>query len=633
MELRGIIRRGKNDFSRGEFEAAIESFRTACSETHSIDPEYDTWIALYAEAHLAARNGDQAAFLKLYLHDFDGALLAADQSKDGQTGATILEQAGRHSEAARAYESGNLRVAAAISYEKAALKADEGKGKCGVCGEVERGGKVSCKACGAVTALTSEEARKFAMQAKDCWHRLREDQRVLRSLYVRSLVYFNLGYSSVLAGEEDGQRHLVVAQRLLEEAADKFETEGLRERAFDCYQLLLEVGRRSVAFENLAEGYLNCIRVLKEDNLKYYVLQFYEDFVRQAFVRGEFQAAASLYREAGEYSLRMGMPYERYYLRLSAQTWVRSAKQFMEDQRPAEMAENGYLAAIECFNAIGDYPSIGEAYGEVAALPLSKRRRERYQEIALRYTHARSTGEMEQSVPDYLRQAHAYPEIWSMDLIEWERDGDARSTCASVIGDRRYPDVVRRRALKVYLHCADRGVDSLEDRAWVARSLGDLQIYSVLGPLERLFESGEAVVQQGVMRALRVLFFKRSFAVLRKGLQSTFSPVQQAAMDALARLRFTHAFDPLVRIFRQFDNVEIRRVALSSIGRIPTIEAGDFLIEVLRHEGEPFSSDAADHLSRFENLDVLAILRQHYEYEEGPVREKMGIILREAGRV
>jgi hypothetical protein len=633
MELRGLVKRGRNDLGRGEFDAAIESFRAACSETHSIDPEYDSWISLYAEAHIGAQHGEQAGFLRLYLHDFDGALQAAGTASDGRVRAHILEQAGRHREAAEVYQAERLNVAAAIAFEKAALAADAGGGKCAVCEEVERRRKLACKSCGAVSPLASDGARELALKAKACWSFLKDDRRVLQSLYVRSLVYFNLGYSSVLAGEEDGQRHLVAAQRLLEEAADKFETEGLRERAFDCYQLLLEVGRRSVAFENLAEGYLNCIRVLKEDGLKYYVLQFYEDFVRQALSRGEFQAAASLYREASEYALRMGMPYERYYLRLSAETWMRSAKQLIERERPPEMAENGYLAAIECFNGTGDYEAIGRAYGELAALPLSKRRQERYREITLRYEHARSQGEAEQSVPAYLRQAHAYPEIWSMDLIEWERQGDPKSTCAAVIGDRRYPDVVRRRALNVALYCADRGLESVEDRAWVARSLGDLQIYSVLGPLERLFETGEAMVQQGVMRALRVLFFKRSFGVLRKGLHSASEQVLQAAMDALARLRFTHAFDPLVRIFRQFDSIEIRRVALASIGRIPTIEAGDFLIEVLRHEGEPFSTDAAEHLSRFENLDVLAILRQHYEYEEGPLRQKMGNILREAGRV
>ena len=55
-------------------------------------------------------------------------------------------------------------------------------------------------------------------------------------------------------------------------------------------------------FENLAEGYVNCIRVLSEDNLKFYVLQYYEDFIKLALERGEFHAAATLYHEAADYA-------------------------------------------------------------------------------------------------------------------------------------------------------------------------------------------------------------------------------------------------------------------------------------------------------------------------------------------
>ena len=38
---------------------------------------------------------------------------------------------------------------------------------------------------------------------------------------------------------------------------------GELERAFDCFQILLKLGKESAQFENLAEGYVNCIRVLR----------------------------------------------------------------------------------------------------------------------------------------------------------------------------------------------------------------------------------------------------------------------------------------------------------------------------------------------------------------------------------
>ena len=76
---------------------------------------------------------------------------------------------------------------------------------------------------------------------------------------------------------------------LLTSAADGFEAKGPRERAFDCYGVLLTIGREG-SFENLAEGYLNCIRILREDGLKYYVLQYYEDFQKLAEERTELDS-------------------------------------------------------------------------------------------------------------------------------------------------------------------------------------------------------------------------------------------------------------------------------------------------------------------------------------------------------
>ena len=43
------------------------------------------------------------------------------------------------------------------------------------------------------------------------------------------------------------------------------ETVGLRERAFDCFQVLIQLGREHESFEDVLEGFgLNCVRVLRE---------------------------------------------------------------------------------------------------------------------------------------------------------------------------------------------------------------------------------------------------------------------------------------------------------------------------------------------------------------------------------
>ena len=133
------------------------------------------------------------------------------------------------------------------------------------------------------------------------------DPRLRAHPYEQALVHFNSGWRrSGAATRTRATGTCVQSQRKLEQVADDFETSGERERAFDCFQILLKLGKESGQFENLAEGYVNCIRVLQEDNLKFYVLQYYEDFIKLALERGELHAAATLYQEAADYARAPG---------------------------------------------------------------------------------------------------------------------------------------------------------------------------------------------------------------------------------------------------------------------------------------------------------------------------------------
>jgi tetratricopeptide (TPR) repeat protein len=602
LDLHSKGKRARAFLDQGNFAEAIDLYRQLCRETHTIEPEYDSWLRGLADAFSRVSRPREAAYIFLYLQHFNDAAVLLDQRQSLHR-ARVLEQQRRHLAAAELYQREGKLVLAAISYEKA--------------GDDERAG-------------SPERAREAFAAARDCWDQLRGSPHLRSFLYEEALVYFNLGACCLKLSDETGSQHLVTAQRLLEEAADAFETAGRRERAFDCYQILLELGRRSGAFENLAEGFINCVRILKEDNLKYYALQYYEDFLREANQRREYHAAASLYREAAEYCRRTGMIYDGYYLKASAETWLRAADKASGDGAAAEMAENCYLAAVECENAVGDYQAVGEAYRRLAQLDLAKKKRERYARIAARYAGAGRGTEVE-PFPEYLRQPHAYPEIWYMDLVEWEHRGDPEAVCAAVVGDTRYPDVVRRRALNVMLSLLEGGGLSAEGLAQIAEGLGDLQIYPVLSPLEALFSHDDVRVQRGVMRALRFLFFKRTFAVLARGLESGDALVKQSAVEALGRLHFNHAFDPLVRIFRESQDMDVRSTALESLGRIPSLEAGDFLVEVLRHEQEPLRGTAKRLLSSFDNRDFFPILRQQVEMESEPIRSELIDILRLVG--
>ncbi len=73
--------------------------------------------------------------------------------------------------------------------------------------------------------------------------------------YAAGLARFNLARTSRRTGDKAAAREAVVAAvHLLEEAADRYETIGQRERAFDCYQVLIAVGRESQEFEHVLEA-------------------------------------------------------------------------------------------------------------------------------------------------------------------------------------------------------------------------------------------------------------------------------------------------------------------------------------------------------------------------------------------
>lgn len=584
--------------AQGRYEDAERFFRELVRQTHVIDYEYDDWLRSLAQIYRALGRARATGYICLYLHYFDLAREALSVEDGAADKARVLEIERRWSEAAELYAAARLRAHAAVAWEKA----------------------------------------KNIERAAATWDSLLGEPALKHAPYEQALAHFNYGMAKSALGEEGGgagKRALVEAQRRLEQVADEFETRAERERAFDCYQILLKLGRESGQFENLAEGYLNCIRVLKEDNLKFYVLQYYEDFIRLALQRGELHAASTLYQEAADYAARNGLPYDRYYQAKAAETWVRCAEKHRRDGSPVEMIENALLAGISCYSAVGQYERVRRLFESLAELELPDRKLQRYRAIVTRYAHAENDSQDAPEFPEYLKQQHAYADIWFVDLIEWELAGDPYGVAASIVGDLRYPDGIRRRALVIVLTLEDaaaRGVEGQpETLAEIAELLGELQSYAALSPLEALFEKTSPLVRRAAVRALRFLFFKRSFVLLRRALTDRDEGVRDAAVEALAGLHFPHAFNPLARIYREAGDPRVKAVTLESIGKIQTIEAGEFLLMVLRQEEGPLREVAKHALAGLENPDMLPILRQHHQIEgNAEVREILGELLRSA---
>ncbi|HEY1557950.1 MAG TPA: HEAT repeat domain-containing protein [Kofleriaceae bacterium] len=580
---------------QGRYIEAERHYRDLIGQTHVINYEYDDWLRRLADIYRALGRTREAAYVYLYLHYFDVARSQLTGPDTGALRARLAETEKKWHEAATLYAQAGMPVHAAVCWERA----------------------------------------KQGPEAIAAWKSLLHHPQLTNHPYEAALVHFNYGLAAVRLDSKsnEARRALIESQRKLEQVADDFEQTGELERAFDCFQILLKLGKESAQFENLAEGYVNCIRVLRDDNLKFYVLQYYEDFIKLALERGELHAAATLYQEAAAFAARAGLPYDRHYQHKSALTWMKCAEKFHETGVPVQMIENALLAAASQHSAVGDYPSVRECFERLAGLELTDRAKKRFTTIAQRYRGLASPPVELPGLPDYLKQQHAYADIWFVDLLEWEMAGDPSAVAASIVGDLKYPNGIRRRALVVLLTLADAQARKAEAQVEVleqiADALGLLQSYAALSPLEKLYASPEPTIRRAAVRALKYLFFKRSFVIVRKALVDPDVHVREAALVAIGGLHFPHAFNPLARIYRESTDQNVRTAALQSIGEIHSVEAGEFLVMVLRQESGHLREAAYASLAKMDNADVVPILRQHHEIEmNAPVRETLGELLR-----
>jgi hypothetical protein len=503
----------------------------------------------------------------------------------------------------------------------------------GAAREMENAGLV------AAAAIYREKADDWN-GARALWSRLAQITESGADSYNAALVQFNLARCAKKCGDKRQAREAnVAAVRLLEEAADFFESVGQRERAFDCFQVLVQIGRESGMFEDVLEGFVNCIRILREDHLKYFALQYFEDALAAAKERGELSAAATLAREAAEYARTLGMAStSAHYVVMQAELWRDVAKQHLARGAPPEIAENAVLAAILAFGEVGHYARVGTLYTELAQMNLAAQRRKHYARAAQRYDGVRDEPIELAPLPSHLRQDNQFPDVWHVDLIEWEQQGSAAEACADVLLDKRWPDLVRRKAMLARLTAfavesrpEDASGPATNARVRLADQLAQLQLYAILSPLEKLFTHTDRAVKIAVLSALQQLFFKRSFVTVRAGLRDADPAVVEQAAKAVESLYFQHAFDPLSRIVREAPQPQVRASALRALARVDTIEAAEFLFGVLEHGAPADRIAALDGLKRSRGTRFVELARAAMHTTTPAVQGALRDVLRSRG--
>ena len=481
------------------------------------------------------------------------------------------------------------------------------------------------------------------VRARALWSRL---SHILSSsgtdLYAAGLARFNLARTARRTGDASAAREAVVASvHLLEEAADRYETIGQRERAFDCYQVLIAIGRESQEFEHVLEGYVNVIRILREDHLRYYGLQSYEEVVSAAEKQGEVAAAATLAREMAVYARKEGLGSVAGFATLTqARLWQQVAGASRKRGAPPEIAENALLAAVIALGEAGQYRQVGAVYGALSELPLEASRVKHYARARGRYVEARDLDFDAAPLPAHLRHEVGFPEVWHVDLVEWEQGGSASQACGDIILDAtQWSEVTRRRAMLARL--AALGLESTPppgQRGWapehyakLAEQLALVELYTILSPLEHLYRRPEPEVRVAVVKALSRFLYKRTFITLRSALGDPDPSIVQEAAKALEELRFPHAFDPLARIYRESQEPVVRASAVRALAKIDTLEAAEMLLGVIQHDGAEERLAAVEALKRSRGTRFVELGREQIKQLAGPARAAVRDVLQSRG--
>jgi hypothetical protein len=556
---------------------------------------YDSWLDGAVGAYLALNRTREAGYVLLGLRRYAEAQRHFPAAEAPLEWALCAAKLGHHGDAARVLSESGRPVLAALELE----------------------------AAGASAAARLE------------WERVLVDPRLAGRPYETALGHFNLGEALLRIGDRNSAaRAFSEAQRLLETAADDFESRGEPVRAFDCYSVLLRLGKATDSFENVSEGYLNAIRVLAaEDQLL--AMQYYDDFLTYAVDRREWHAAAMAAREAANYSVRAGKPYDRHYLGLAVEAWTRAARDNQTNDGPVDLSANALHAAIDAATALGDLESCGRLYAEMAELPLAEKRRRRYRLLAERY--AAMPGEVRPpaiSFPEHLRRTDVYTDIWRQDLIELELGGDPAAVLARHVADHPPSSGEHsRHALRALLLCGapDFSMENVQAVSELALTLGQGAVYEMLSPLERLYEHPAAEVRAAVLRGVCSVYLPRSYGLIRKGLADPALPVFSEALRVLGKMHFVDGIEPATRIFREWTDERVRVAALEGIGggeNHKPAAAALVLVEAVRQETGSVRAAAEALLGKFSGDEMVTLIRQARDAEIGDRREILDRVLR-----
>ena len=597
MEYQAKAQQALNLTRDGRHPQAVPLLRELLGYTYVVDFEYDDWLRALADSSKGLDDHVPAGYVYLYLHYFDEAFKCFSQARSREDLALCEEVRGRYAEAARLYQECGHYARAAINLERT------GDWK----------------------------------QAIGAWETARNHFHPEDEAFGFALSTVNLALTLRNTGDMARVRDLFVqAIMIIEGLADEWEGAGFLDEALGAYHVLCLIGQTEQRFENLAEGYCNAIRLLKEQGQTYRAFRYYAALTQFGENLGEDHAVATLHRECADFAVRTGTLYQNFYLNQAAEAYLRVAGRIREKMNFPELAENAYLAAIDAYNQMSCNDDVQRCYVALSTLDLDQEKTDRYQRIA-EETATMGSGRVEIYPPSrLLRTPPVLPEVWRDELVALETGEDPMTVLTDIVWNLEYGDVARRHALNLILSQLDlrrRGEkESVEQQVNIARAMGGLRYTIAYKTLRQLLSSRHDEVRAEVMRSAGRMGHPKAFLLLEAGLADERPEVRTAALEALASHTYPEAYDHLVRVYGQHSAPDLREAVIRTLGRVRSFEAAEYLFGLVRAvpsdpEETMLQGIAAQALKAGLKPEWRTVFRSKLHAEPDSVRDRLKAVL------
>lgn len=468
-----------------------------------------------------------------------------------------------------------------------------------------------CQAAGRFVsaALFWQQTGKLLF-AKEAWNRLLGGQL---PPYERALVHTQL---ALLGGPSDGrvdpslraslwaegQRHASLGGQLLEEVADEHESAGRRAQALDCYRVLAQLGQQRGSVENLAEGYLGMLRIVRGERLVEAAMRCYDEFLAHAERFGEHELCAEQCKEAAQFLARCGHRQRaiRYEERAARALMLVASGRLQAGA--VRLAEHALLSAAELLSSGSSPTLLRDVLTQLAALVPDPIQRARYQRLAQAVPVPSRLPVAQAVSPSGPTVGPVAEPVWSWDLLAWESAASPTAVCLRLLLDPSRPELTRRHALLALLYVEESDTDSLsiELRQRLGKSLGSLRAYDAVAPLVRLYRESlvrpdsldEQSLRAQIVDAMPRLPFSSSLALVVSALSDPADAVRLQARGALSRLGTAELLSTLGQLFAESHELPVQLALLSALSKVADPRAVERLLQVFVSQPDPLRREA-----------------------------------------